>query len=219
MCFACPVEHVDSSYECYSVEMSSLEKIMTGTNQLSKEAHFPGEEGIWVFVMGDLAVFTLFFCVFLIHRHDNIEIFFQSRQQLNLHFGMLNTVLLLVSSWLVAVSVQAFRQGDITICKHSMGLASLCGLLFIVAKYFEWGAKFDIGLMPETNDFFMFYYIFTGIHLVHLLVGVGILLYLWVNLHFSAHGGLDSMAMESSATYWHMVDVIWIILFPLLYLL
>lgn len=182
--------------------------------------HMPGEEGIWVFVMGDMIVFTFFFTIFLFYRNADIEVFQSSRPLLSLHYGVVNTVLLLLGSWFVATSITAFRRRALGVAKRCMGLGALSGLAFSLLKYFEYSGKFADGITPTTNDFFMFYFVFTGIHLMHVLVGVGLLLYFWVALN--RPGGLDNvslMGIESGATYWHMVDLLWIVLFPLLYLL
>lgn len=185
----------------------------------SKETRFPGEEGIWVFVLGDMVVFALFFCVFLDVRNEDVELFQLSKLKLNLHFGMLNTILLLISSWFVACSIAAFRRRDSLGCQGAMGAALVCGVAFVVVKYFEWNEKLAAGLTLQTNDFFTLYYVFTGIHLVHLLVGVGILGYLLFSLSRSGLESVTDMTFESSATYWHMVDLLWILIFPLIYLL
>ncbi len=185
-----------------------------------REEHLPGEEGIWVFVMGDMIVFTFFFSIFLFYRVGDLEVFQSSRPQLSLNFGVVNTVLLLLGSWFVATSVTAFRRRVLGVAKHCMGLGALCGLAFCFLKYFEYSQKFAEGITPATNDFFMFYFVFTGIHLMHVIVGVGLLVYFWASLNKPA--GLDKvsqMGVESGATYWHMVDLLWIVLFPLLYLL
>ncbi len=185
-----------------------------------REEHLPGEEGIWVFVLGDMIVFTFFFSIFLFYRAADLDVFQSSKPLLSLHFGVVNTVLLLLGSWFVATSVTAFRRGDLGVAKHCMGLGALSGLAFCLLKYFEYWSKFAEGITATTNDFFMFYFVFTGIHLMHVVVGVGLLLYFW--LSFNKSGGLDNatqMGVESGATYWHMVDLLWIVLFPLLYLL
>ncbi len=183
-----------------------------------RKEHIPGEEGIWVFVMGDMIVFTLFFCIFLIYRGGDLEVFQSSREQLSLHFGVVNTILLLLGSWFVASCIDAYRRRNLFLCRTFIGLGALCGFAFTVLKYFEYVKSFNAGFTPQTNDFFMFYFIFTGIHLTHVIVGFSLLLYFW----FALRGGIDNvgiMGMESSATYWHMVDLLWIVLFPLLYLL
>ena len=181
--------------------------------------HLPGEEGIWVFVMGDIIVFTLFFNIFLYYRNADLEVFQASRPMLNLHYGVVNTILLLLGSWFVATAMTAFRRRNLSISRNCMGLGALCGLAFCVLKYFEYAEKTAAGITPVTNDFFMFYFIFTGIHLTHVLVGLGVLTYFFVALGRKGIDGVGLMGMESSATYWHMVDLLWIVLFPLLYLL
>ncbi len=180
----------------------------------------PGEEPIWVLVIAEMIVFTIAFSIFLFYRNADIELFQNSRPRLLLPYGFANTVLLLLGSWFVATSITAFRRRILSVAKHCIGLGALCGVAYSVLKYFEYSQNFADGITPATNDFFMFYFIFTGIHLSCVIAGFGLLAYFWVAL--SRRDGLDNVSLkgiENGATFWHMVDLIWIVLFPLLYLL
>ena len=180
----------------------------------------PGETGIWVFVFGDLVVFSLFFLTFLYYRGFEVELFRTSQQQLNQYFGVLNTVVMLSSSWLVATAVHAARQGREKTPSTLFFLALLCGAGFIVIKFFEYGEKIQAGITVGTNDFFMFYFLFTGIHALHVLVGMGILTFLTL-FSRSLRQPLsmsEVQTLESGGIFWHLVDLLWIILFALLYL-
>jgi len=179
----------------------------------------PGEAGIWVFIFGDMLVFSLFFLTFVYYRGQDPELFHRSQGALNQVLGALNTVLMLTSSWCVATGVALARRGWHRAVARCFGLAFLCGLGFVVIKYFEYSEKIHAGVTLTTNDFFMYYYMFTGIHLMHVLIGMGVLAFM---TRYAAAGGIDARKMvhiESGASFWHVVDLLWIVLFALLYLL
>ncbi|MEX1670946.1 cytochrome c oxidase subunit 3 family protein [Zhongshania guokunii] len=188
-------------------------------NTVVKEKHIPGEAGIWVFVLGDMFVFGLFFVTFAYYRGLNLEMFQQSQLKLNQNWGALNTVLLLTSSWFVVIGMSAIRQGFRRMSRICLSLAWLCGLGFATVKFFEYGEKISHGITLTTNDFFMYYYIFTGIHFLHLIIGMGVLAYMILRLGHNKPLADDLAILESGATYWHMVDLLWIILFSTLYLI
>lgn len=179
--------------------------------------HLPGGEGVWVFVYADMAVFAVMFGSFMWDRHHALELFEISRQALNINVGGINTLILLTSSMLVVLGVDALKYGRMNLAPTFFGLAAACGLAFIVSKVFEYSAKFEAGIGLQTNDFFMYYFIMTGIHLGHVVVGTGIVAVLALKSRSERPGG--SMAIyEGGATYWHMVDLLWVCLFPLLYI-
>jgi nitric oxide reductase NorE protein len=187
--------------------------------------HLPGEAGIWILIVGDLVLFSLLFVLFLLHRADDRSLFIASRALLNGRLGLLNTVLLLSSSWLVAISVRAARDQSMRRAHRTrtptiaLGLAMLCGIGFVIVKYFEYSGKIAAGLTPETNTFFMFYFVYTGIHLIHVLIGIGLLAVL---AHVARDGNFSTIKLqylESGACFWHLVDLLWIVLFTLFYLL
>ncbi len=180
----------------------------------------PGEIGIWVFIFGDLLVFSLFFAVFLFYRRVDVELFNASQAQLNQVFGLINTVLLLSSSWLVATAVHSARSGVEKTPPVMFLMALGCGVVFIINKVFEYGEKIQAGITVNTNDFFMYFFIFTGVHAFHVLIGIGVLAYL-ANYSWSRRGSMstsDLQNLESGGIFWHLVDLLWIILFALLYL-
>ncbi len=180
----------------------------------------PGEIGIWVFIFGDLLVFSLFFAVFLFYRRVDVELFNASQAQLNQVFGLINTVLLLSSSWLVATAVHSARSGVEKTPPVMFLMALGCGVVFIINKVFEYAEKIQAGITVNTNDFFMYFFIFTGVHAFHVLIGIGVLAYL-ANYSWSRRGSMstsDLQNLESGGIFWHLVDLLWIILFALLYL-
>jgi nitric oxide reductase NorE protein len=187
-------------------------------NASASERRMPGEEGVWVFIFLDLMTFSIFFLTFLYYRGQNVPLFTNSQAHLSQLLGALNTFLMLTSSWFVATAVQAARRGLGRVTPVCFMLAFLCGAGFGVVKFFEYGAKIRAGITPNTNDFYMYYYMFTGIHFMHVLIGMGVLAGL---ARYSWSGGIDGKKIrniESGATFWHLVDLLWIVLFALLYL-
>ncbi len=181
--------------------------------------HVPGEIGIWLFVAGDLIVFAVFFVLIALGQVDQPLVFSQARESLDMRVGVLNTVLLLTGSWFVAVGVVTCRAGGGAAASRYFTLAILSGILFAVNKIFEWGDKISAGLTPATNDFYMYFFMFTGIHLLHVIVGIGVLLVVRRASLRPAFTKRELATIESGATFWHLVDLLWIVLFALFYLL
>lgn len=181
--------------------------------------HIPGEAGIWVFVIGDLMLFALIFAVFTYYRGLDVPTFSAGQGTLNESYGAINTLLLLTSSWLVVMAIHAAKNRDSQIAAKFFALTMLCGAGFIVIKFMEYSEKIDQGLILTTNDFYMFYYILTGLHFAHVIIGMIVLGFAWSRCRQSVRDEKDTAMLESCATYWHMVDVLWIMLFPLVYLL
>ena len=185
--------------------------------------HLPGEEGIWVFVGGDLVVFSLFFILFLYYRAQDVVLFERSQHELIRGLGLLNTIILLTSSLFVALAVASARQGLHARAATLLlgGVAS--GVAFGISKAVEYADKFAHGITLQTNNFFMFYFMLTGIHMVHVIVATGLLIYLWQTTRAATHavtpGPNYISTLEAGAIFWHLVDLLWVVLFALLYLL
>jgi nitric oxide reductase NorE protein len=179
----------------------------------------PGEPEIWLFVAGDLIVFSVFFALIALGQRQSTDMFAQSRAQLDLRTGLVNTLLLLTASWFVAKAVEHHREGARTSCTRHFTFAMLCGAGFVANKAMEWGTKLQHGITPATNEFFMLFFVFTGIHLLDVLVGIAVLGILRGVSRRSVRGPHDLRTLESGATFWHLVDLLWIVLFALLYLL
>jgi len=178
----------------------------------------PGVEGVWVFVMADMTVFAVMFGSFMLGRHHNPALFEASRHALNPNFGGVNTLILLTSSWFAALALDAVRKSRFGLAQHFIGAAFLCGVAFAVSKAIEYTEKLNDGISLLTNDFFMYYFTLTGIHLFHVIAGSIVLLVLWFKARSRSFDPQRPVVLECGAIYWHMVDLLWIILFPLLYL-
>jgi nitric oxide reductase NorE protein len=179
-------------------------------------AHAPS---ILTFIVADVMAFGLFFVFFMIGRREQVALFDRSAAQLNANFGMLNTLILVTSSWLVVIAVHAARRGDRTSVRAFLALAFVVGGGFALTKVVEYGDKVSHGITLLTNDFFMFYFVLTGVHFLHFLIGMGVLAMLWVKAGEEAVDGPLLGWIEAGGLYWHMVDLLWIVLFPMLYLL
>jgi nitric oxide reductase NorE protein len=182
-------------------------------------ARLVGDEGIWFFIAGDLCLFTICFLLFMTGRMDKPAVFERSRETLHVGLGLVNTLVLVTSSYFMARAVAAGRQQLRAQVVRNLSLALGVGSVFAVVKVFEYGSKFGAGVSPVTNDFFMYYFALTGLHLLHYCGGMVALV---VTLARTRKVQLDAgytRWIESVGVYWHMVDLIWIFLFPMLYLL
>jgi len=177
----------------------------------------PGEAGVWLFIAADCFMFALFFSSFIYERTKNVALFNESQQALNPTIGAVNTVLLLSASWFVVIAVGAAKRRLRNVLVPCLALAIACGGLFAGAKIFEYREKIAHGMTMLTNDFFMYYFMLTGLHFLHLIIGMIVLTVMLVKAQTSIEGDY-LYYLESSASYWHMVDLLWIMLFPLLYL-
>jgi nitric oxide reductase NorE protein len=195
--------------------MSMLGRIESRAEDRSRAVHLPGDINMWVLVLGDLVIFTVYFVVFVIYRSKEPELFLESQEHLNLLAGTVNTLVLLTSSRCVAMAVRAARSGDQRQASRLITWTMALAGLFAALKLSEWALEIDHGYTMVTNDFFMFYFIYTGLHLFHLMVGVlvlGVVLY-----KLREPGSCRPVVVETGAIYWHMVDVVWVVLFALLY--
>lgn len=175
----------------------------------------PGEPGFWVIIFGDLGVFTLFFALYLGQRAHDHDVFVAGERKLAVGYGAVMTLLLLTSSLLVVRGVRRIRE------KHrGTGLfvgALACAAVFVWLKVVEWFSHVSSGDLLGSDGFWSWYFVLTGLHLLHVLLGMVLLGYLlWESRDPQA--ALSRMNyVECSALFWHMVDLLWVLIFPLLY--
>lgn len=185
----------------------------------SSQRRLPGDLAIWFFILAEMLAFAVFFAAYAFARTSHLEEFNLYQQTLDRNAGALNTVLLITGSWFVALAVQAAHQDAPARIARNLGLGWLCGAGFLVVKGFEYAAKFGAGISLSTNTFYMFYISLTFFHFMHVLLGMVILSVLWVQARKGVYGAHESNGLESGAAYWHMVDLLWIVLFPLVYVM
>jgi nitric oxide reductase NorE protein len=179
--------------------------------------YLPGEPSMWFFIIGDLLIFGVYFVCYMIYRGQNHEIFLEGQQQLNQQVAALNTVVLLTSSLCVALGTEAARAEKNADALGLFRAAFVVGALFPLLKVSAWIPEIRAGLTPGKNLFFIFYYVMTGLHLVHVLAGLTLMAFVMNNLRTAPHPSVRFV--ETGAMYWHMVDVLWLVLFAVFYVM
>jgi nitric oxide reductase NorE protein len=170
-------------------------------------------------IIGDLIIFGVIFIAFMHARGGDPDLFNGSQMLLHRAFGGVNTLLLVTSSLLVALAVNAIRRGTATPARRLLFAALLCAALFLGNKGIEWMALLSSGHGPTANSYFMYFFVLTGLHAVHVVLGATLLI---VMTRMARRGPLrdDQIStVESFGCCWHLVDVLWLVIFPLLYLM
>lgn len=185
---------------------------------MRRRNHIPGEAGLWLLLFGDMTVFAVLFGLYLHARSQDPELFASSQSELNANLGALNTLVLLTSSLLVVwastcMRTQQRRRG-VLLLVGSMAL----GGVFIVIKVFEYHDQIASGNVPSTNMFFTYYFALTGLHLAHLVLGLLALGGLAYLLRRPDDEEIPEAFFEGGACLWHTIDLLWIVIFPLIFL-
>ena len=189
---------------------------MSDVGEAAKRSRFvPGQPDMWAFVLFETLVFTAYFVFYLFYRARNPELFLHSQAQLELRIGVLNTLVLLLSSWSVARCVQSARAGAYRAALRDVYITVAFAAVFLFFKVFEWARLVRMGNGFDSNDFFTYYFFLTGIHFVHLLIGFVVLGVVVYQLRSPARRSQE--LVETCATYWHTVDFLWVLIFALLY--
>ena len=185
----------------------------------TSQRHVPGEPGIWVLLFGDMMVFTVLFTVYLHQRGIHPALFAESQGALNRALGATNTLVLLTSSILVVYATRALRRPELRYLARRLTLGGvLVGSCFVVIKAFEYHEKIAAGITPSTNEFFMYYFVLTGLHLAHVIIGLIVLTVLSTLARKPEPTKTHIAFFEGGACFWHMVDLLWIVIFPLVFL-
>jgi nitric oxide reductase NorE protein len=191
---------------------------MTELTEATRAKSVPGQPDMWVFVLFETLVFTAYFGFYLFYRARSPELFLHSQAHLDLRLGVLNTLVLLLSSWSVARCVQSSRAGAYRAAVRDVVVSSVLAGVFLLVKVFEWARLVRTGNGLDSNDFFTYYFFLTGIHFVHLLIGFVALGVIGYRLRGGKRGSGESQEIvETCATYWHTVDFLWVLIFALLY--
>ncbi|MDD5250695.1 MAG: cytochrome c oxidase subunit 3 family protein [Rhodocyclaceae bacterium] len=179
----------------------------------------PGDLAIWVFILAELLAFGIFFAAYAITRMHNVALFDEMQLTLDRRAGAINTVLLITASWCVARAVAAIKRDRTVASQRWLLWGMIAAVGFVVVKLFEYKAKLSLGINLATNTFYMFYLSLTFFHFMHVLLGLAILGAVWLKTRQGGYSAADHHGMETGASYWHMVDLVWIVLFPLVYVM
>lgn len=185
--------------------------------------------GMWLFLFTEFLLFGGLFILYASYRYIYPDDFKIGAMTLDPILGAVNTIILLTSSLTVVLAILALQRNQKTFSIYMLSFTIFCGLIFLVNKYFEWGAKIDHGIYPKgpglesfTNGEVIFiglYYVMTGLHGLHIVAGI---IFLSIILMFVVKNkitGSNYQRFENAGLYWHLVDIIWIFLFPLFYLI
>ncbi len=179
----------------------------------------PGDLAMWFFILAELTVFAIFFFGYCWMYYANTELYIAGQATLHPVAGLINTLALITSSYLVAMAMIAAKQGSAKLCQRGLLAAILVSLIYLASKLWEYNILFGEGYSLSTNSFYMFYFFITGFHFMHVLLGMVILAIMTLSLRESDYVTNNLSSLESGACYWHMVDLVWIILFPLMYVI
>jgi cytochrome c oxidase subunit III len=201
--------------------------------------------GMWAFLGQELLFFSGLFVAYGVFRSWYPEMFSAAAHELNRVMGAINTVVLLFSSWTAAMAVRSSQLSQKTATRNYLLITIACAFIFLIVKYFEYGHKFHLGLLPgsffghpaegifgpippghgtpdlpsNAHIFFSIYFVLTGIHGLHVAIGIGVLIWIVIRNQRGEFSKEYFTPVDLAALYWHLVDLIWIYLFPLLYLI
>lgn len=189
--------------------------------------------GMWLFLATEILMFSGLFLAYFITRMFYPEMVLEAHEYLSKTAGGVNTLVLLSSSYTMAMAVRSAQTSDSRGIQRWLILTMLCGCIFMVVKYFEYSEKFAHGMLPGKyysahlhgyeieglpHIFFAVYFMMTGLHGIHVLIGLGIMIWIYIRAGRGDFSATNYAAVENTGLYWHLVDLVWIFLFPLLYL-
>ncbi|MBK6771578.1 MAG: cytochrome c oxidase subunit 3 family protein [Ignavibacteria bacterium] len=190
---------------------------------------FGSKMGMWLFLFTEILLFGGLFILYAGYRFIYSEGFAAAATELDVLLGTINTVILLTSSLTVVLAIVALQKENKKLSLFFLWVTVICGLIFLVNKYFEWGAKFHHGVYPKGPAlqnmsegevmYFGLYFVMTGLHGLHIVVGLIFIGYVMRQIQKDVITSSNFQKLENSGLYWHLVDIIWIFLFPLFYLI
>jgi cytochrome c oxidase subunit 3 len=193
--------------------------------------NYAGRLGMWLFLATEVLLFAGIFLGYTVYRWLYHDTFQAASRHLDLTLGTVNTVVLISSSFTVAWAYHAIKKGNAKLCVKLLGFTLVCAAAFLVIKYFEYAHKFHEGQLPGryysyeglqlpgANMFYAVYFLATGLHAFHVVVGMSVLLWVMIRVHKGKYTAEYNLPVELGGLYWHLVDLVWIFLFPLLYLI
>jgi len=178
----------------------------------------PGGILLWIIIYLELITFGIALIAMVYYGKQDPMLFHDSRLQLNVTFGTINTVFLLTSGFFMANTVHELKEKNKSKAKRYLLITMLFGILFLILKTIEYDSKIDAGLVMGSNLFFTFYWMLTLFHVIHVIVGLIILTSVFFGM-IKENSNIQMEDVEASAAFWHMCDLIWLLLFPVIYLI
>jgi cytochrome c oxidase subunit 3 len=185
--------------------------------------------GMWLFLYTEMLLFGTLFVVYSVYRYRNSQAFHLAAEELSTVIGTINTIILLISSTTIAMSITAMQLNNRRLAITLLSVTIFLGLAFLVNKYFEWGHHIRDNIYPGSQVlalrghgdvlFYGLYFFMTGLHALHIIVGLIFISFVYVYILRNKVNSGDYVLLENSGLYWHLVDLIWIFLFPLFYLI
>ena len=188
--------------------------------------------GMWLFLGTEVLLFAGLFLGYTVYRHFYHETFHHCSRALSIEYGTTNTIILITSSLFVAIAYWAVKVGKKPMALFMLALTILCALAFLFIKYLEYKHKFEVGELPgkwfraeelmkypAANMYFTIYFLTTGLHAFHVIIGMSVLIWVSKGIYTGRYRPEYYVPVELGALYWHLVDLVWICLFPLLYLI
>ena len=201
---------------------------MNATPELHRD-DLTSKTGMWFFLFTEMLLFGGLFVVYSVYRFRNAEAFHLAAQELKVAIGTINTIILLISSTTIAMSITAIQKKNKKLALLLLCITVLLGLAFLVNKYFEWGEHIKEHIYPGSavlalrgqGDvlFYGLYFFMTGLHALHIIIGLIFIVVIAVMIFKDKINSGNFVLLENSGLYWHLVDLIWIFLFPLFYLI
>lgn len=179
----------------------------------------PGDLAIWIFILAELAIFGIAFVAYAFARMYNVELFNEYQQHLDRRSALANTLVLITSSYFVVRAVHAIREDNSRLCVRWLLAAMAMGALFLLIKGAEFAHHFALGINLSTNTFYMFYLFLAIFHFMHVIMAMIILAAVALKARRGGYSAREHTGVETGASYWHMVDLVWLILFPLVYVM
>lgn len=186
---------------------------------MAESPRLAGDLAVWLIILAELLAFGILFLSYAFARTFDVALFNASQSTLDLTSGAINTALLITGSWCVVRAVQAVKEDASAAGTRWLLAALACGSGFVVIKMLEFSAKAQAGIDLSTNTFYMFYILLTGFHFFHVLAAMVFLTILLLKTRAGHYGKHNHHALETGAAFWHMVDLLWIVLFPLIYVM
>jgi cytochrome c oxidase subunit III len=190
---------------------------------------FGAKIGMWLFLFTELLLFGGLFLLYMAYRQQYSDAFHHAAKELNMGIGTLNTIILLTSSLTMALSIAALQRYRKVLALFLLSSTIALAGAFMINKFFEWSAKFGHGIYPGSPEladkpsgeiiFYGLYYTMTGLHGLHVIIGMILLSFMMVFIYRNSVNPTNYIKLENSGLYWHLVDLIWIFLFPLFYLI